>query len=209
MPRDRITYDENVRGHAVFTYKRWFPALSPVGLFWSALGGLSIGIACAVGAAVLGWVDVEPEAGKLAVRHVLLVASVVMTLVLYGAIYWRAARGLALVLEFQVPAQAIWVSGMQAGSRRQRFPLNDVGAFRLVETQVLWRSACNVVMDTNSRGSVTLLLTAQVCRAVPDDVPQFVAQLNERLEMMRYAVRDVYYQSQVMDEIAGDDDGTN
>lgn len=182
MSAEHIDYDEAVRGHAVFTYRRWLPWLNWEALFWALVGGAAIAVAVGLASAVLGWIP-HPAADSVPFQQVIGGSAALGTLLLYGVGYWLAARRSMIAIEFDAPTQRVYVWGTHIRGR-QRYPLGDVGAFRLADARAGWRAVCVLVMETNSSGPVSLVVTPNACQDARAELPQLVAQLNAQLEAL-------------------------
>lgn len=143
--------------------------------FWSGVGGLAIGITAAVVLTVLGSVD--------AFTLVLIAASLVGAFLIYLVFYlWPALRR-KLVITLDYEWGAVIVHLPDGGSRPARFAFTDVLLFRLVELA----RGCEMIMETNSSGPLTLVITRRDCAVGLD---QLAAHLNGHLETIHAAAEE-------------------
>ncbi len=180
MARSRIESRRTTEG-VIFTYRLPAQLLAVRAWWWSALGGLAIGVGAAVTLLIAGAVT-GPGRGWLTFRAALLLGAVIGTLLVYGAAYWPAARRRMLSLTFDRRREEVLIRRTDLLQSPARFAFEDVIAFRLVD-QPGGRQGCVLVMETASAGDFVLLLGRHAC--YEDAVlSQFAATLHGYLDTL-------------------------
>lgn len=175
MTRAHINYVEGTE-RTTFIYRRPGTHFVPRIWAWSLVGGLAVGVGVAVALTAAGVTGV----GGLGFDVALIAGTLLGGLALYSGIYRAALGDIGLRISFDYVEDAVGVRLVDAPDWRW-FPANDVLEFRLARQSEGWRAGCTLIMETDSAGSVLLVLAGRDCYE-ESGLPHLVSRLNARLK---------------------------